>query len=943
MQVIFSLSVIFLAYGLLLFLGIGLTLYLFPTKLRSYTFYIAPAVGYIGFCFFSIWFSGVGSAPVIKSNLWALYLLGILTILALLQYRSEIPSICRSARSLLVIVGVMLLVVYSPVLLQGIDLYVGTVNPDFYQSLSLHEALVRFNAKFWVDHTELPLKGPFLEMFPAAFQARFGGVVFSVLQEQLFGYAPRTALISSVIVFLLCLPGAVYFFCSSVFEFGKRESVLAGIMVAVAAPTTMSFIHTFVGQNSALATLPLAIGLIYLAIKERSVKLMFLSAIVLNGIFWIYVMVLPYVLAPIGLFFAVNMVRQRGRQWGAWLLGLGVFVTLTFAVHLGVARDSLKFIQDLSELLSKLTQSHYYADFLTEEVFQYATGLTSYPLSQSMYFKSISHVAAPVLIGLGMLIGVLYFVAVRLWSLTASRQALTIALSMLAVYVVVWINYTFLTRYGYASFKMSAWLQFLFAPFLAWYMVKTWDTLRSVVSRGTKWMSGAVFALLVPLYLGLNLASDLDYSLKSFGRDRLHGSLINSYGIGGNRDFLDLPVNLKSQVSSENTIAVGFGDSIENFWAAYFADRVASGISILTHEEIPFEDAWLPDVHTRKYTDSLGQTQTDVQKYFNFGRADYYLLPGKNNQNKEIVDGSVAGERIWGDDTFSLYKNGNLKDLVSVGRGFYRVEHMNSAALSWWWPEVFRWSAEGGEIYHFMPSQPGKPHRIQFSAITGLGQLSGRRTIELWHNGVKFDEVVVDGASRVISQPYFPVDGVNRLVLRVKEKSVLVSRNIGLWNRDLPRRSTPINVLFSNIRVLSESQSASTVFPRNTPIEPKALFNLVESFNGFDVDGWVRERAQFSALVSSGVSKVEFHILVPGNLEFSFPYKVRFMINGNAHEKVFSEAGDHTVSIDIPVTTEAGSLKIEVLPQMAKRLAEGMEQREVLQSIRLSSVTLFTN
>lgn len=940
MQAISSLFIILLAFGLLIGLGFGLTITLLPLRLRSYTLYIAPAVGYIGFCFFSIWFSGIGDAPLVNANLWAFSLLVLLTVSGLLRYRSELPHIIKSASSGLIFVCVMLLVVYFPVMLQGIDLYIGTANPDFYQSLSFHETLVRFNAKFWVINTDLPLKGPFLEMFPAAFQARFGGVVFSVLQEQLFGYAPRTALISSVIVFLLCLPSAVYFFCSSVLEFGKRESVLAGVLVVVAAPTTMSFIHTFVGQNSALATLPLAIGLLFLSFKERSVKLLILTGIVLNGIFWIYVMVLPYVLAPIGLFIAITFFTQRGEKIGVWLLVLGGILTLTFAVHLGIARDSLKFMRDLSDLLSKLTQSHYYADFLTEEVFQYATGLTSYPLSQSMYFHSINRLAAPLLIGLGILISALYFNAVRLWSHKAPRGAVIIVSSMLAVYIVVWLKYTFFTRYGYASFKMSAWLQFLVVPFLAWYIVNTWDTIRTAAIGFKLGKSLVVFVALVPVYVGLNLASDLDYGIKSFGKDRLHGSLINSYGIGGNQDFLDLPSNLRSNISASNNVALGFGDSIENFWAAYYVARTASAVSILTHEEIPFEDALLPDIFSRRYTDSLGQTQTDMQKYFNSGRADYYLLPGNSNLNSDIVDSVVEGTKVWGNGTFSLYKSEDLRDLISIGRGFYRVEHMNSELLNWWWPETFRWSGEGGEIYHFMPSHPGKPHRIQFSTISGLGQVSGRRTIEIWHNGTKFDEVVVDGASRVISKPYFPLNGVNRLVLRVKEKSVLVSRKAGLWNRDLPGRSTPINMLFSNIRVLDELRSASDVFPVDVLIEAKTFLSKLESFDGFDVDGWIRGHAQFSIRVPPSVAKAEFHILVPGNLGFSFPYKVRFMINGTTYEKEFSEAGNHTINIDIPGSAAAGTLKVDLIPESAKRLAEGMTQREVLQSIRLIAMKL---
>ncbi len=36
----------------------------------------------------------------------------------------------------------------------------------------------------------------------------------------------------------------------------------------------------------------------------------------------------------------------------------------------------------------------------------------------------------------------------------------------LAIYVAVWIHFTFIAPYGYAIFKMASWLQFL-VPFMA--------------------------------------------------------------------------------------------------------------------------------------------------------------------------------------------------------------------------------------------------------------------------------------------------------------------------------------------------------------------------------------------------------------------------------------------------------------------------------------------
>ena len=943
MSSIQSISCIAISYGFLFLLGLGITLHCFPAKIRHYSIYIAPAIGYISFCFLSIWLSGLTNAAVTTTNLLAFLGLSTLTVTAMFQYRTDVRELFRSASALPLLLSVMLVVVFTPVFLQGVDLYIGTANPDFYQSLSFHEALVRFKAKFWIDQTTLPLDDPFLGMFPVALQARFGGVAFSILLEQILGISSRGALTTSIVVFLLCLPGTVYFFSHSVLEFSKRAALLSAILVTVAAPTTMSFVHTLVGQNSALATFPLAIALIYLALKERSISLTILTAIVLNGIFWLYVMVLPYVLAPFGLYVAIKFVENKGRGFSRWFFTFGVIAALSVAVHLSVFGDTFKFLDNLAQLLSKLTQSHYYADFLTEEVLQYAIGLTSYPLSQSVFFHSINRLSAIVLLVISISLVIAYFWAIRLWSKTASRDASLIILSLIITYVLVWFKYTFLTRYGYASFKMSAWLQFLVAPFFAWYILENWQIIRNGSQNIQRWKSYFLLVLLIPVYVGLNLASDLDYGLKSFGDDRLHGSLINSYGIAGNRDFVDLPKSLESLVPAESTIAMGFGDSIENFWAAYYARKSVAEVTILTHEEIPFEDAWLPDIQSRKYTDSLGQTQIDTQRYFKNGVADYYLLPGSKNLNTDIIDSKVAGVALWSNDTFALYKKGDLKDLISVGRGFYRVEHMDSGKLSWWWPETFRWSSQGGEIYHLMPSLPGQPYRVELSAISGLGRSSGLRTIEFWHNGTIFDEVLVDGASRIVSRPYFPVDGVNRLVLRVKEKAVLTPRNMGLWNRDLPRRSTPINMLFSNVRLTSDLQDLSVPFPVNEVVEVKVLFAKLKTFNGFDVDGWIKEKSTFTAKVPPNTKRLILEILVPGNLEFPFPYGVEFSIDGVSVGKMFESAGNHTVEFDLPVIRSSEYLQVNINPQMAKRIADGMSQREVLQSIRLSSLKFSTH
>lgn len=950
MSLIESLLQIVLAYCLLIALGLGLTLSCLPAKFRSYSLFIAPSIGYVAFCFFTIWASGITHAPLLKGNWWALWGLVGWSAIILVRSRKELPEILRAAKWLPAIIGVMLLLIFFPVLHQGLDLYVGTANPDFYQSLSFHKTLIKYQAEFWEKSSNLPLSGPFPGMFPDAFQARFGAVAFSVLLEQMTGIPSHVAVMSSVIVYMFCLPPAVYFFCGVVLEFDKRAAILATFLIAIAAPTTMSFLHTFVGQNSALATIPLGISLIYLALRERSLALALLATLVLNGIFWIYVMALPYVLAPFVLYGVIKFIKQGGPGIRWWSVGIGAFVASSAIVHFSVFAETMRFLKDLLGLMGNVGFSPYYTEYLTEEIFQYALGLTSYPLSQSVLSQEFAPFLPKIILAfgisaltlLGILLTGLYFLAVRLWSRTVSQDAVLITLSLFIIYAAVWFYYTFVVRYGYAPFKMSVWLQFLIPPFFGWLILRNLDVIRMEGPFVRKLRSYVIFALLGPIYIGLNLVSTLDYGFKSYGRDIFHGSLINAYGIAGNNDFADLPITLNTLIPTGSTVALGFSDSIQNIWASFYVDHSGNKATILSHEVIPFEDAYLPEMHSRRYKDSLGNIQIDEQKYFNHGLADYYLLAGEKNLNRDIVAPNSLGKPLWSNDTFVLYEKSNISDLLTLGRGFYRIEHMDTRDKDWWWPATFRWSAEGGEIYHLMPSFPGKAYQIEFSAIAGLGVSSGQRTIGLWLNDTKFDEVVVNGAARIVSKPYFPTAGVNRLVLRVKEKSVLTPRQIGLWNRDLPRRSTPINILFSDIRIVNNSQRLPELFPVGKTVSAKELFEKVETFNGFDIDGWVREWGEFSTRISLTAEKAAFSLLIPGNLGFEFPYKVKFVINDVSFEKYFNSPGEYTVELDLPKRPSEATMKIMIIPQVAKKIAEGMEQREVLQSIRLSAVKFST-
>ena len=64
---------------------------------------------------------------------------------------------------------------------------------------------------------------------------------------------------TALVIFLLALPVATYFFTKVVLEADDRVAAASAVLMALGAPVTMSFIHVLVGQNSSLALMPLSI------------------------------------------------------------------------------------------------------------------------------------------------------------------------------------------------------------------------------------------------------------------------------------------------------------------------------------------------------------------------------------------------------------------------------------------------------------------------------------------------------------------------------------------------------------------------------------------------------------------------------------------------------------------------------------------------------------
>ena len=921
---------------LLVAMGWGLSYHLLGPDYRHYAPMVAPTAGLLVFCLVAVTLSGTFDMTVRASTTIAACALGGLSLLTALRRRDALGSAATGWRDLAAISVFMTGVGFWSVLAQGGGtLFLGTVNPDYSQSLAFLDSLIRYNLTFFTDYYALPGVDvdPFVFTFPRQLQARFAGVTFAYLLTLITGAENRAALVTLITVCLLCLPPAVYFFASALLGMRREASILAAALVAISGPIAMSLVHALVGQNSAIASVPLGLTLGYLAVKSQSTKLWLFFLLCMCGLIFVYVMMGPFIAAPVGAFAVYRIIRDRKSFTAAFLKSMAVVVAVFVAINIGMAGTLVQFFKDLASLLGGIYQSHIYSEYLTERVIVYGMGVSAYPMSSSYLFRAFGMTAAGA-VGVAAVVSVLLYVfSIWLWSRIAGRDAVVFLALAMAIYLAVGLYYTFVSPYGYSAFKMVSWLNCFVPPFMAYGTVRAWGAMAGRDAGFSRPRGAATFALMIVFYVAFNLSSSVDYGVKSFGRDRQAG-LINAYGIGDNPEWKEITAALDKHTPKGSAIAIGLTDFVANNWAAYYAYLARRDVSYSSHGLYPDDDAFLPDLVTGIVRDVKGRYFQDSRPFFKAGRADYYLLAGPENLNREIVEPTVIGKAVWENDTVRLVEAREARDLLLTGRGFYRLEYVERQRLPWWYPDRFRWSGEGGEILHFNPEHPGEPNRISFVAVVGYGLPQDVRTLELFHNGKKFDEQAVYGAARVLSAPYYPTQGMNKITIRIKEKTnVMRNRWFSLWNPDIPAEWRLLNMSFAQVRLVPHGPA----MPVGSDVDWKSVLENSVTFNGFNIDGWLRNAAEFAVANPPGTTRLRIKFQIPGTPDYSFPYSIRFVVNGNSFVREFKKPGENSAEFPL-AEVDGGRVAVRIEPGGFKYTAAAFGGRDLIQSIHLDAI-----
>ena len=919
-------------------MGYGIAYLSFKDKFRGVVLHAAPIVGFGLFCLLTIVLSG---AINIGSGIagWVVFLVLIVTTVVIIvknniKLHQEVPALkIVGAFILAMIVMCLWSVVY-----QGTDLYLGTVNPDLYQSLSFIDSLNKYNLPFFSSINAIPqiLQEPFPSAFPTALQARFGAVVFAQLLGSMLMIDDRSSLVTLISFALLLLPSSIYIFSSLFLKIKPSAAIISGLLVAIASPYSMSLLHGFIGQNTGLPFLTFCLAILVIAIEEKDLKLLGLSALMINALFFIYVMMVPYIVAPVFIYlmYLITVDEKEQRIWYGKFIILSIVLTLL--MHLAIIGYTSTFIRDLLGLLGGMYQSHYYIDFLTEFVIVYATGVTSYPWIHNTSMTQFGSVMGAWYLALAVAVIIFYFYVVRLWIKESNHKTVVLLLITLSIYISVWFYYTFVKLYGYAPFKMSVWLYFMVIPFIGFAISFLMNSLSEKAKKSKlQWLKISYMSGMLSVFLATNVAASIDYSIKSFGRDQKHGSIINAYGIGGNDQYLDIKEAIEKNTDQDHHISLGLSDLMSNEWVAYYlysANRHL--ISVSSHWLFPDDEAFMPNIDSGLVSDVRGIQTKDYRPFATDGIADFYLLPSDTNLNRDIIQNGNKQVALWENSVVKLVEAKNAKDLLLTGRGFYRSEFVNQDGIQWWFPSEIRWSAEGGEFLHINPANVGKPTRLSFVAIVGYGIAEDFRNIDIFHNGKLIDSRVVSGAARIVSKAYTPVDGVNTLVVRVRESTFPLKRQYGIWHRDIPHDWRKLNMAFSDVHILGKRADK----PNNAQLSYKDLFNSATEFNGFNIDGWIMNAATISMDKPDLAKNMKISLFIPGAPTYKFPYDIMFRVNNIEFRRSFDNPGQQQIFVPLENIHNSDEVSFEIRPSQVVTTPSASGGRRLTQSVKLETL-----
>lgn len=877
--VIVSIAVLFLA-------GYGPTLLLLERGQKWSRLIAVPVVGLGCYIVVSHFFASLGLTG--RSISWVCAgVFGVLVFLVPRHRRLSRRELTDSLPPLAICLAGLLLAIW-PLLYEGHNSYLAFGNPDAAFNSAIYEDLQ--------GHSYAELFAGSVPLWPnVKFGWVFGAGYIGVLVALLTGadILKLHEVLSASLVF--AAPASVFLFCLLGLKISVRRAMLAMCVSAVSSLVCYAFYLQSLGAMTLIALLPALVGIWSAGLESGQRRLILLSALLFAGACFGYYACLPVLAillasaALLGL--AKRTIGLRALAQSAVIV-VAVFLISFPALALAVFRRAVfeTFSPRLQASLDGPEVLLSFAFALTEQFLPFFWGISMPPMAWDSFF-------APPALGFLLVLGLsMLLLAVFAAILTKPAWGIPLPVRLQVGLLLAVVLYFILRHNAYGVLRLAAWVNPLVFPCLVSGILPPAEP-----SEGRR-RSLRLHWLLVPL-VGLNL-----YWCVRLGVSSLHNSNLSGKSISGftAADF-DALKSAAHSVEPQARILVAIPDPVVQRWViTYLRHWKFSAVPYLyfsPDQPDEYEHLAAADAALASYILTWSGRSNDVISYL-------HLRP------------------LWQNGKFQLVRREAARNLLVVGRGWYRLE--GSPDSPYQWQHRFRWLRSNGELLLLDPTD--ELLRLRLAIVPGFGNTDPARSIALSVNGEEFDRIAISGFGSVVSQPFRGQGFLTRVSLSLADNAQPLPRPWGLFNKWVPKDGRRLNVAVSRIELLTEQDYQRLPLP--------CVFDLSKSdawdapfLTGIYPDGWIAGETRVTLRRCSDCDAISLQGFAPGVSGSSFPLPIMTSVNGRPLQPVeVRQAGDFTVTVPLPPALRTSDL-FDIRIQPSRTFVPGGAERRRLSAM----------
>ena len=650
--------------------------------------------------------------------------------------------------------------------------------------------------------------------------------------------------------------------------------MVASALAACSAITAYTFYLHSLGTMTVIAVLPIGTAFTLAYLRDSQPRNLVVPIVIVAGMYYNYFPGFAILIISVGAAMVVTVLRRRSAIPSVLILSgaiaLVIFVASTS--HAVIILRRLIHESTSGRLAASEELLVTFSLVLTERGLPFFWGLLP-------PFRAAAPIFGNALLGesLFLVLGAALFLILAMAAFRRiSGMCLEFSAGVMAILALL-VLYGIIGN-GYGGFKVVAYMHGLALTAMVGTGLALWH--RSWIS-GNRVLSLAPAVLLVA-FAGFNIANSITLGRESFGK---RPGMSNAPGLQL-KNFRDLQAVAARW--GQSGIVIALPDNVTQNWVVPFLRPSVA-------EFFPKIDLNIEDSAPRPVRDApIGK----------------YVLHFTDDSQELFRARPTAA--LWQNEKFALTPLEECTDFMIFGKGWYRKEGVSQSSYEW--QRHFRWLRRRGELLILNPSTV--PKRLLISMHVGYGGASLQRHVDLYLNGVKFDELEFSGQARLLTRPFTPSGPWSQLEFEVRETVSPLTRTHALWNRWVPADSRHLNVAVSDIDLIDTSQMDSV---SQSAVEFGPGKRMTVLTRGVYADGWASEAAQASLRVPASVAALEISGTIPGTRALKFPYVIPISIDGVAVDDVRVEKAG-TFHIRVPVARhklisgQSAILKLGPLP-----------------------------